>query len=128
MPSRVPPGTRPTPAIAILLMLRVQPPFAWKLELLGRKRVRVEFVASTCESDVETQDGEQNPPPPVRVSFPRPITMASGFQLKEGEQLLSLYMYRLRGGVMGNWSARCGGGRGWLRDSWFGTGCSRSRG
>ena len=56
------PGRRPRHHI--LSMLRVEPPFAWKLELLGRKRARVEFVAAMWEVDVEMQAREQTPPPP----------------------------------------------------------------
>ena len=71
----------------------------------------VEFVASTWEVDVETQAGEQTSP--LRVSFPCAITMALGVQLKEGEQLRCCTR---TGCVIGNWSAWCGGGRGWARD------------
>ena len=34
MPTRVPPGTWPTPLIAAVSMLRVQPPFAWMCLLI----------------------------------------------------------------------------------------------
>ena len=84
------------PAIALPSMLCVQPPFHWKLELPGGKRGRVEFVAATWEVDVETQAGEQTPP--LRISFPFAVTMASGVQLKEVEQLVALFAYRLQGG------------------------------
>ena len=44
-------------------------------------------------------------PPPLRISFPCAITMASGVQLKEGERRVALYAYRFRegggGGGMG---------------------------
>ena len=42
------------PPITILSMLRTQPPFAWKLDLPGRKRAREEFVATTWEIESET--------------------------------------------------------------------------
>ena len=42
------------PPITTLSMLRTQPPFAWKLDLPGRKRAREEFVATTWEIEVET--------------------------------------------------------------------------
>ena len=44
------------PPITTLSMLRTQPPFAWKLDLPGRKRARKEFVATTWEIEVETHD------------------------------------------------------------------------
>ena len=47
----------------VLLMLLVQPPFTRKLEIPSRKSASVEFVASTWEMEVETQGGEQTPPP-----------------------------------------------------------------
>ena len=56
------------PPIAALSMLRFQPPFAWKLDLRGRKRAREEFVATTWEIEVETQDGAREPP--LKMSFP----------------------------------------------------------
>ena len=34
------------PAITVLFMLRLQPPFTWKLELLGRQRASREFAAA----------------------------------------------------------------------------------
>ena len=37
-------------------------------------------------------------PTSLRISFPCPMTMASGVWLKEAEQLVALYAYRLRGG------------------------------
>ena len=46
----------PSP-ITSLSMLRSQSPFAWNLDLPGRKRAREEFVATTWEVEVETQDG-----------------------------------------------------------------------
>ena len=92
-----PPITRPTPPppLTVLSMLRVQPRFAWRLELPGRKRARIEFVAATWEVDVEMQAGERTPA--FRISFPSAIKMA-GVQLKDGEQLVGLYACQLRGG------------------------------
>ena len=40
------------PRITTLSMLRTQPPFAWKLDLPGRKWAREEFVATTWEIGV----------------------------------------------------------------------------
>ena len=116
----------PAPAITVLLKLFVRPPCAWKSELQGRKRARLEFVALTWVGNMETQDGDQIPPPNPLCTF-HFFTLALGVQLKEGEPLLALYAYRLRGGIV-NGRARFGGGRGWLRDSCFGMGCSRSLG
>ena len=109
------------PPFTVLSMLRVQPLFARRLELPGRKRARIEFVAAAWEVDVETQAGERTPA--FRISFPCIVKMA-GVQLKDGEQLVGLYAYRLRGGGggIGIWRRRFWGGRGWLRDNWFGTG------
>ena len=56
------------PPITSLSMLRSQPPFAWKLDLPGRKRAREEFMATTWEVEVETHDGPQEPP--LKISFP----------------------------------------------------------
>ena len=56
------------PPITTLSMLRNQHPFAWKLDLPGRKRAREEFVATTWEIEVETQDGAREPP--LKMSFP----------------------------------------------------------
>ena len=70
---------------------------------------------------METRAGER--PPAFRISFPCTVNMA-GVRLKDGEQLVGLYAYRLRGrggGGIGNWRRRFWGGRGWLRDNWFGT-------
>ena len=106
-----PPNATPS---TVLSMLRVQPPFAWRLQLLGRKRARIEFVAATWEVDVETQAGERTPA--FRISFPCAVNMA-GVQLKDGEQLVGLYAYRLRGGGGGaletgdGGSGEAGGGR-----------------
>ena len=111
------------PAIAVLSMLLVQPPFTSKSELPGRKRVRVEFMAATWEVDVETQAGEQTPPP-LRILFPCAITMASGVQLKEAQQVVAMFAYRLQGG---HWKIETAV-RGRLRDNWFGTGFCRSPG
>ena len=58
--------------ITSLSMLRSQPPFASKLDLPGRKRAREEFVATTWEVEVETQDGPREPP--LKISFPCAIT------------------------------------------------------
>ena len=55
----------PPPPITSLCMLRSQPPFAWKLDLPGRKRGREEFMATTWEVELETQEG-----PPRKISFP----------------------------------------------------------
>ena len=91
-----PPVTRPTPPpITVLIMLRVQPSFAWRLELPDRKRARIDFVAVTCEVHVETKAGERTPA--FRISFGCAINMA-GVQLNDGEQLVGLYACRLRGG------------------------------
>ena len=98
------PMPRPTrypadaPAIAVLSMLRVPPPFAWKLDLVGRKRARVEFVAATWEVNVETQAWGEDPRPSV---FYSPAPSLSGVQWKEVQQLVALFTYRLRGG--GHW-------------------------
>ena len=84
------------PPITSLSMLRAQPPFAWKLDLPGRKRAREEFVATTWEVEVETQDGPREPP--LKLSFPCAITFPSpGGGWKEGETIIALYAYRLRG-------------------------------
>ena len=56
------------PPMSSLSMLRSQPPFAWKLDLPGRKRAREEFMATTWEVEVETQDGQREPP--LKMSFP----------------------------------------------------------
>ena len=72
-------------------------PFGWKLDLPGRKRAREEFVATTWEIEVETQDGAREPP--LKISFPCAITHPNprgGW--KEGERVIALYAYRLCGG------------------------------
>ena len=83
-------GTRPTPPppiISSLSMLRSQPPFAWKLDLPGRKRAREDFVATTWEVEVETQDGQREPP--LKMSFPYDIAFPNpGGGWKEGRRLL----------------------------------------
>ena len=85
------------PPITTLSMLRSQPPFAWKLDLPGRKRAREEVVATMWEIEVETQDGAREPP--LKMSFPCAITYPnSGVGWKEGERVIALYAYRLRGG------------------------------
>ena len=53
--------------ISSLSMLLSQPPFAWKLDLPGRKRAREVFMA-TWEVEVETQDGGREPA--LKMSFP----------------------------------------------------------
>ena len=82
-PSDLPPNTT-------LCMLRSQPPFAWKLDLPGRKRAREEFVATAWEIEVETHDGA--PEPPLKMSFPCAITYPDpGGGWKEGERVIALY-------------------------------------
>ena len=105
------------PHINTLSMLRTQLTFAWKLDLPGRKRAREEFVATTWEIEVETQDGARKPP--LKISFPCAITHPNpGGGWKEGERVIALYAYRLRGG---HWrmdccvQARAGGAVGQLR-------------
>ena len=91
------------PPITTLSMLRSQPPFAWKLDLPGRKRAREEFVATTWEIEVETQDGARGPP--LKISFPCSITHPNpGGGWKEGERVIALDAYRLRGG---HWRMDC---------------------
>ena len=85
------------PPIASLSMQRNQPPFAWKLDLPPRKRAREEFIASTWEVEVATQDGPREPP--LKISFPCAIKYSHPVGgLKEGETIIALYAYRLRGG------------------------------
>ena len=79
------------PSITLLSMLRVQPPFAWRLELPGRKQAGIEFVVATWKVDVETHAGERTPA--FRISFPCAVKMV-GVQLKDGEQLVRVYAYR----------------------------------
>ena len=91
------------PTIGSLSMLRSEPPFAWKLDLPGRKRAREEFVATTWEVEVETQDGQREPP--LKMSFPYAITFPNpGGGWKEGETIIALYASRLRGG---HWRLDC---------------------
>ena len=91
------------PPITTLSMLRTQPPFAWKLDLPGRKRAREEFVATAWDIEVETQDGAWEPP--LKISFPCTITHPNpGGGWKEGERVIALYAYRLRGG---HWRMDC---------------------
>ena len=91
------------PPIATLSMLRSQPPFSWKLDLPGRKRAREEFVATTWEIEVETQDGAREPP--LKISFPCAITYPNpGGGWKEGERIIALYAYRPRGA---HWTMDC---------------------
>ena len=74
-------------------------------------------MATTWEIEVETQDGARKPP--LKISFPCAITHPNpGGGWKEGERVISLYAYRLRGG---HWrmdccvQARAGGPVGQLR-------------
>ena len=91
------------PPITTLSMLRTQPPFAWKLDLPGRKRAREEFVATRWEIEVETQEGAREPP--LKISFPCAITHPNpGGGWKEGERVIALYAYRPRGG---HWRMDC---------------------
>ena len=91
------------PPITTLSMLRTQLPFAWKLDLPGRKRAREEFVATTWEIQVGTHDGAREPP--LKISFPCAITHPNlGGGWKEGERVIALYAYRLRGG---HWRMDC---------------------
>ena len=70
------------PPITGLSMLRTQPPFAWK---------------TTWEIQVKTQDGAWEPP--LKISFPCAITHPKpGGGMKEGERVIALYGYWLRGG------------------------------
>ena len=100
-------GTSAYPAdltpITSLSMVRSQPPFAWKLDLPGRKQAREEFMATTWEVEVETQDGPREPP--HKIAFPRTITFPNpGGGWKEGETIIALYAYWLRGG---HWRMDC---------------------
>ena len=91
------------PPITSLSMLRSQPPFAWKLDLPGRKRAREEFVATTWEVEVETQDGPREPPLKIYSPMPsRSPTLGGGWE--QGETIIALYAYRLRGG---HWRMDC---------------------
>ena len=76
------PARRPPAPITTLSMLRVHPLFPGRLELPGRKRARIEFVAATQEVDMETQAGGR--PPAFRSLFPCDVNIA-GVQLKDGE-------------------------------------------
>ena len=54
-------------------------------------------MATTWEIEVETQDGAREPP--LKISFPCAITHPDpGGGWKEGERVIALYAYRLRGG------------------------------
>ena len=91
------------PPMTTLSMLRTQSPFAWKLDLPGRKRAREEFVASAWEIEVETQDGAREPP--LKMSFPCAIIYPNpGGGCKEGERVIALYAYWMRGG---HWRMDC---------------------
>ena len=71
--------------------------------LPGRERAREEFVATTWEIEVETQDGAREPP--LKMCFPYAITHPNpGGGWKEGERIVALYAYRLRGG---HWRMDC---------------------
>ena len=60
-------------------------------------------MATTWEIEVETQDGARAPP--LKISFPCAITHPnSGGGWKEGERVIALYAYRLRGG---HWKMDC---------------------
>ena len=84
-------------------MVRSQPPFAWKLDLPGRKWAREEVATTTWEVEVETQDGAREPP--LKMSFPCAITVPNpGGGLKERETIIALYAYRLR---EGHWRMDC---------------------
>ena len=52
-------------------------------------------MATTWEVNVETKAVERTPA--FRILLPYAVNMA-GVQLKNGEQLVGLYAYRLRGG------------------------------
>ena len=54
-------------------------------------------MAATREVDVETQAGVHTPA--FRISFPCAVKMA-GVQLKDGEQRVGPYAYRLRRGAL----------------------------
>ena len=91
------------PPITSISMLRSRPPFAWKLDLPVWKRPREEFVATTWEVEVQTQDGPQEPP--LKISFPCAIMFPDpGGGWKEGETIIALYAYQLRGG---HWRMDC---------------------
>ena len=71
--------------------------------LPGPERAREEFVATTWEIEVETQDGAREPP--LKMCFPYAITHPNpGGGWKEGERIVALYAYRLRGG---HWRMDC---------------------
>ena len=92
------------PPITTLSMLRSQPPFAWKLDLPGRKRAREELVAVTWEVEVETQDGAREPP--LKMSFPCAITYPNpGGGWKEVERIPGGRAAGAGGGAAGNGSA-----------------------
>ena len=60
-------------------------------------------MATTLEVEVETQDGQREPP--LRMSFPCAITFPNlGVEWKEGETIVALYAYRLCGG---HWRLDC---------------------
>ena len=89
--------------ISSLSMTRSQPLSARNLDLPGRKRGRQGFVGTTWEIEVETQDGQRQPP--LKMSFPCAITFPNpGGGWKEGETIIALYAYRLRGG---HWRLDC---------------------
>ena len=86
-------------------MLQVKPPFAWWLELLSRKRARIQLVASSQEVNVETQAGERTHA--LCISSPCTVNV-TGVQQKDGKQLVGLYTCRLQGGGggIGIWRGR----------------------
>ena len=91
------------PPITSISMLRSQRPFAWKLDLPGRKRAREEFVATTWEVEVGTQDGPREPP--LKISFPYAIMFPNpGGGWKEEEMTIALNAYRL---CAGHWRIDC---------------------
>ena len=59
--------------------------------------------------------------PAFHISFHCAVDMA-GVQLKDGEQLVAPYAYRLRWGALDTGDSGSRGGRGWLPDNWIGTG------
>ena len=61
------------------------------------------------------------PPPPHFINLRRHHGV--GGALKKAKHLAAPFEYRFReGGGIGDWRQWFGGGTGWLRDSWFGTG------
>ena len=108
-------------------MLRVQPPFAWKLELPGRKRARVEFVDATWEVDAEMQAKEQTPPSAFHSPALSPSRRgaAEGGGAARGAVRVPVAEGGGGGGALETGDGGSGGGAEWQRDSWFGTGFCR---